>query len=203
MKRIVHAILGAVIVVALSAMASADIFQWTDDAGVAHYTNLKSEVPAAYQGSVQVVVDEAARRQAAASDAPVQDPPASVAPAPEQPAQAQLVETLYDRSQWLSGYLDGLQSGLSAGGAVASGGAVEINAPLVVGGSSAYPYSDSYGPPYFSGCAWPYSYGCDWPYFYPGVAVSHRERSRHRGPFPARPFVFGKTRRFGHSPAHH
>jgi len=203
MKRIFRAILGASIVVAFPAMVSADIFQWTDDAGVAHYTNLKSEVPAADRESVQVVVDEAARRPPAASDAPVQDPGASVAAPPEEPSQAQLVEALYDRSQWLSAYLEGLQSGLTAGGAVASGGGVEINGPLVVGGSSTSPYSYSYGAPYPYGCAWPYSYWCDVPYFYPGVAVFRGQRSRQFGPFPARPFVFGRTRSFGHSPVRH
>ncbi|HUO37340.1 MAG TPA: DUF4124 domain-containing protein [Mycobacterium sp.] len=190
--------LGAVIMVALPAIASADIFQWTDDAGVAHYTNLKSEVPAAQQGSVQVVVDEAVRRPPATGEAPAQDPPASVAPTSEASAQAQLAEAVYARSQWLSAYLEGLQSGLSAGGVVASGGAVDINGPLVVSGASPWPSAYNYGLPYSYACAWPYSYWCDGRYFYPGVAVFHHPRSRRLGPFRAG-HSFGRRPSFGRS----
>jgi uncharacterized protein DUF4124 len=200
MNWVFRSILLALIVAALPAVAPADIFRWTDDAGVTHYTNLKSEVPAD-QAAVQVVVDEAARRPPAANDAPVPDPPAPVAPPPAQPSQAERAEAFYDRSQELSAYLEGLQRGLTVGGGVAVGGGVEINAPLVVGGSSPGPYSYSYGSPYF--CAWPYSYACDWPYFYPGVAVFHHERARHLGRLHARPFGFGRVRSFGHSRAFH
>ena len=188
------------IVAALPATASADIFQWTDDAGVVHYTNLKSEVPKEDQASVHVVVDEAARRQTTMTDAPVPDP--RVPSTPVDPSQAQLVQALYDRSLWLSAYLEGLQRGLSAGGAVASGGSVEINGPLVVGGSSAWPAAYSYAWPYPYGCAWSSPYGCNVGYFYPGVAAFHRERLRHFGPLHARPFVFDGMRSFGRFRSH-
>jgi uncharacterized protein DUF4124 len=189
------------LIVALPDMASADIFRWTDDAGVTHYTNLRSEVPAEHQASAQVVVDEAARRPPAANDARVPDAPGAIAPAPEPPSPAQMADRSDDRFQQLSAYLEGLQRGLTLGGTVAVGGGVEINGPLVVGGSNSWPYSYSYGGPYF--CGWPYSYSCGWPYFYPGVAVFHHERSPHLRRFHARSFGFGRMRSFHHSPPFH
>ena len=195
-------ILLTLILAALPAMAFADVFRWTDDAGVTHYTNLKSEVPLD-DPSAQVVVNEAARRLVAASDVSVQDPPAAAAPAAppsDQPAQAQLADAIYDQMQLLNAYLEGLQRGMAGGGPVAvggSGGSVEINGPLVVGGSSQWPYSYGYGWPAF--CSWPYFSGCGWPYLYPGVAVFHRGPFRHLGRLHARPFVLGGMRGFGRS----
>ena len=65
----------AVIFAALPVTASAEtFFQWTDAAGVVHFTNLQSEVPKD-QAAVQVVVDAAPSWQPTASEATVSDPP--------------------------------------------------------------------------------------------------------------------------------
>src|SRR5579862_2281900 len=156
MKPSGHMLLLAIALVALPATGTADIYQWTDNAGVVHFTNLKAEVPPEVQASVHVVVDEAARSQAAASDGPAPDPPAPAAPT--QPSQAEL-DALYNRGLWLNAYLAGLQSALASRSTIASGGSVEINGPLVVGGSSPAPISYAYG-------AWPYTYACPWGYPY-------------------------------------
>jgi uncharacterized protein DUF4124 len=212
MKGVVSPIVVALIAVAalLPAVASADIFQWTDDTGVTHYTNLKAEVPASDQASLQVVVDEAARQEQAAAPVAVQDASesaGSAAPGTDPPSQAQLVQALYDRSQWLTAYLEGLQSGLAAASHANSGGSVGINAPVVVTGSGTLPDFYGYNGPY--GYGLPYAYG--WPYFYPGVAVFHEGRFGHFGHFgrfghfghfgPLRkgPFTFGKMGGFGHA----
>jgi len=174
---------------AMASVASAEIFEWTDAAGVVHFTNLESEVPVAVRGSAQVIVDETARRPSGAAEAPAQDaaPPAVAAPA--DPSQAQQLEALYERTQWLNGYLQGLESGLNVGPTVASGGSVEVNGPLVVDGTSAAPYAPTFEAPYPYGCAWPYSYWCDWPVFYPGIGAFRRPHVHHVGPFhPAGPF---------------
>lgn len=187
MKWAFHPALLALSVAWLPCVAPADIVQWTDHAGVTHYTNLTSEVPADDQASVKVVVDESTRQRPAAGEA-------STAPAPYQPSQGRLAEAIYDRSQWLNAYLEGLQRGLQIGGAAGAGGAVQINGPLVVTTSGTVPYYD-YAGPYF------YRYG--WPYFYPGVAVFDHARFRHLGRFRERPFVLGRIRTFGRFPGVH
>lgn len=125
----------AVIIGVLPATASADILQWTDEAGVVHYTNLKAEVPAAARASA--LVDETARRPPAVSEVPVPDQ--SVPQPAAERSEAPIAQALYDQSLWLTAYIAGLQRGLAGGGAVASGGSVEINGPLAVSGSNPWP----------------------------------------------------------------
>lgn len=200
MKWIRRSALWVLIVAALATVASGDILEWRDDGGVMHYTNMKCEVPGDRQASMQVLVDEAARRQAA-GDTSVQGGPASAdpaAPPPDQPSQAQLTEASYAQS--LSAYLEGLQRGLDVSGRPPAGGGVVINGPLAVSGSSTVPDYQSTWPSFY-GYGWPYFYGYGWPYFYPGVAVSHRGRSPHPGSFHggARPHMSGARLSFGTS----
>ncbi|HXQ22383.1 MAG TPA: DUF4124 domain-containing protein [Candidatus Acidoferrales bacterium] len=182
----------ALIAVCLPAMASADIFQWTDTSGVTHYTNLKAEVPEDAQASLQVVVDETARRTQSAGDttpnaAAPTDPAQQGSP---EPSQAQLLEAVYDQSQWLNAYLNGLQHGLEVGTVAGGNAAIEINAPLVAGGSGGAPYYDY---------ASPYAYGYGWPYGYAVVGASFPRRGFHRG---LRPHggALALAQRLGHTP---
>jgi hypothetical protein len=211
MKRVIRAVLPALIALLLPAVAFADIFQWTDNTGVAHYTNLKALVPADDQASMQVVVDEAARQQQAAGQVAVPEAAASAvpaAPAADPASQAELVQALYDRTQWLTAYLEGLQSGLAVG-RDAPGGSVGINAPVVVTGSSAPPNFYGYNTPYY-GYGWPY-FGYGWPYFYgwPPVyttfttgALFHGRRFRHFRPLRKQGFGFGRIGGFTRAPPH-
>ena len=132
----------ALILLVSPVVAAADILQWKDASGVTHYTNLKAEVPTDEHASV--VVDEAERRTQSAVDDGPSGPVAPAANAPEPPRQAQVV---YDRSRMSNAYLEGLERGLEVGRSVAEGGSVQINAPLVAGGSSTVPYL-GYGVPY-------------------------------------------------------
>ncbi len=228
MKWVLHPVLPILLVVlavSIPTMAMADIFEWTDGAGVTHYTNLKATVPAGDQASLQVVVDEAARRLQVGG-AGMQDDPAPPAPSPVDPSRAQLVQALYDQTQRLSAYLEGLQRGLDAG-VRGTGGGVAVNAPVVVTGSGTVPDIYGYGGPYYGyglpyyggpyfGCGWPYFCGAGWPYFYPGVAVfsGHFGHFKHfgqfghfgnfgqPGPFHKAPRSFGMTGGFGHSAGH-
>jgi hypothetical protein len=178
----------ALVALCLPAVAPADIFQWKDAGGVTHYTNIKAEVPEDAQASLQVVVDEAARRPQTPTDAAAQDapPPApAVAQASDQPSSAQLVQALYDREQWLNAYLAGLQRGLDTGAGAGDGASVQINGPLAVSGASAVPSYETVQP-YVYG----YGYGYGWPYFFPGVATvirrgptRHAMRPQRVGPF--------------------
>ncbi len=173
------------LLLALSAVASADIVKWTDDAGVVHYTNLKGEVPS--QESVQVVVDEQVwlPQGPALPDAKIEAaaaPPDPVAP-PQAPRDT--------GDEVASAYLAGLDRGLADN--TSTGGSVYIDGPLAVTVSSPPAYGSD-GPS-----------GYDWlapGYFYPGyspffpvltTAVIGRQREplHHRsgGQFPSPPFT--------------
>jgi hypothetical protein len=77
MKRVGHTFLLAVIIALLSGAAGAEtFFEWTDDVGVIHFTNIKAEVPTERLWA-QVAVDAAP----AASVAPEPDPPVPPPPA--------------------------------------------------------------------------------------------------------------------------
>jgi hypothetical protein len=183
----------ALIAVCLPAVASADIFQWTDTHGVTHYTNVKAEVPDDAQASLQVVVDETARRTQSAGDATTPSAAASTDPAPSesrQTSQAQLLEAVYDQSQWMNAYLNGLQHGLEVGTVAGGNAGIEINAPLVVSGSGAAPYYDY---------ASPSLYGYGWPYGYPAVATSFAGRGVRRG-FRDHRDALALAQRLGHTP---
>jgi uncharacterized protein DUF4124 len=141
-------------------VAAADILQWKDASGVTHYTNLKAAVPTDEHASV--VVDEAARR----TQSPVDEVAGPAVPASQPPEEPRLAQVVYDRSQLSNAYLEGLERGLEVGRSVATGGSVQINSPLVAGGSSTAPYL-GYG-------------GYGWPYSYPLLTTSFdRGRSRH------------------------
>lgn len=182
----------ALIAVCLPAVASADIFQWTDTGGVTHYTNLKAEVPDDAQASLHVVVDEAVRPAQSAADS-TPDAAASTNPAPpesQQTSQAQLLEAVYDQSQWMNAYLNGLQHGLEVGTVAGGNAGIEINAPLVVSGSGAAPYYDY---------ASPSLYGFGWPYGYPVVATAFAGRGVRRGLRPHRD-PLALAQQLGHTP---
>jgi len=106
----------------------ADIYQWVDADGVRHYTNLLGAVPSAKRDSMQVVVDEQARRLPAESGvAATSDPALEPAPAPEPAAMANRVAVC-------EAYVAGLVRGFEVAEAVGTAPAetVEINAPLAV-----------------------------------------------------------------------
>jgi hypothetical protein len=190
MKWVVQPWVVVTILASFAAPVAADIFRWTDEAGVEHYTNVKSEVPAPAQASVQLVVDETARQQQEADGPAVPEAPQSKAarrPSAPPPVAAAPVESISERLLWMSGYLDGLQRGLAFGGTAAPGGGVQINTPLIVGGSgtgfdNSWPYfwspyhlcASASGWPCFSTYAWP-------PFFYPGVAVVQGGHLRFHG----------------------
>lgn len=188
--------IGVVIVAALPAVARGDIFQWRDDAGVMHYTNIKSEVPRDHQASMEVMVDETARRQAE-SEAVGPSAPTAVqlgTPAPDPPSAAPLLETIATQSLLLNAYMEGLRRGLDTGGIAAGGGSVVVNGPLAVSGGNDIPaYQNPWPYSYSYGYGWPYLYGYGWPYWYPGVAVFRHGRSAHFGRFHAgaRPHLRG------------
>ena len=146
----------------VSAAASADILEWQDATGVRHYTNLKGEVPKENQESVQVVVDELARRVTApeAAAAPACTGQCASSPPTEPRREA---EVIYDRSPVSAAYLAGVQQGLEAARTTSSGGSVQINGPLAVANAFSRP---------------PYEYAA--PYYHPFVTTSFdRGRSRH------------------------
>lgn len=191
--RAMKATVLALIAVCLPTVASADIFQWTDTSGVTHYTNLKAAVPDDAQASLQVVVDETARRSQSAGDAAAPSAAASTDPASleaQQTSQAQLLEAVYDQSQWMNAYLNGLQHGLEVGTVAGGNAGIEINAPLVVSGSGAAPYYDY---------ASPSLYGYGWPYGYPVVATSFASRRVRRG-FHRHQDPLALAQRLGYTP---
>ena len=157
MKSRFHIVL-AVILTSLPLAASADILEWTDNAGVTHYTNLKAEVPS--QQAVQVVVDEQVwvPRGPAEPDEKRQDPVAPPQPPP-------LPEDEVSRA-----YVAGVESGLARN--VSTGGSVYIAGPLAV--TIASPSSPTYVQP-----------GADWllPGYSPFLttAVVERPRGPERG----------------------
>jgi len=145
-------------VVNLPAVASANILEWTDDAGVTHYTNLKGDLPSEQVG--QVVVDEQ-----------VWVPQPAVPDAKEAPV-AQPDPPRDTEDEMLRAYLAGLQTGLARN--VSSGGSVYISGPLAVTSSPPTPYG-SYVLP-----------GYDWllPGYYPFLTTS--VIGRHRFPVRSR-----------------
>lgn len=143
------------ILASLPAVASADILEWTDDAGVTHYTNLKGEVPP--QQVVRVVVDEQVWLPQGSALPAVQDEPVAQ---PEPPRDTE--------DDMLRAYLAGLDSGLASN--VSTGGSVYVSGPLAVTISAPTPYG-SYVLP-----------GYDWvlPGYYPFLTTS--VIGRHWGP---------------------
>jgi hypothetical protein len=118
---------GVLLLVATAARA--DIVEWKDSEGVRHYTNVEAEVPPAYRQTVQVVVNEQARRVLAAesTEAPVREPTAA------KPAKRlQSAEVANDWPPGAEAYLAGLERGLQLGRAMRPGGDVNINGPLAV-----------------------------------------------------------------------
>jgi len=114
----------AVILASLPAAASADILEWTDNAGVTHYTNLKGEVPS--QQAAQVVVNEQIWLPQGPALPEVKDDPPPPAPValPDPPPPRETADEV------LRAYVAGLDSGLARSGS--SGGSVYINGPLAV-----------------------------------------------------------------------
>jgi len=107
----------ALILAALPAMASADILEWTDGAGVTHYTNLKAEVPA--QEAVQVVVDEQ-----------VWLPQGAALPEAKEEQVVQPQPPSDTEDEVARAYLTGLDSGLAHNGS--TGGSVYVSGPVAV-----------------------------------------------------------------------
>ncbi len=140
----------SVLLIFLSSAASADIVEWQDANGVRHFTNLKGEVPKEHQDDTHVVVDELARRPAAAegatapSTATHDEPPAVAPPAAEPRREAQVI---YDRPD-VSAYIEGLERGIEAARTINSGGNVQVNGPLAVASATAPP-PYVYPPPYY------------------------------------------------------
>jgi len=144
-----NAVAFGIVLAVLSSAAAADIFEWRDTDGVAHYTNLQAEVPKEHEQAVQVVVDERGRQSQGKTEAGC-EPAAAAQPAaiPETRRQAQVV---YDQSAVVTAYIAGVERGLAAAqqGAAAGGpdGGVLIQGPLAVANArSAPPYYEY--PPY-------------------------------------------------------
>jgi hypothetical protein len=137
-----HIVLAVILASLAPAVASADIFTWTDDAGVSHFTNLKAELPT--QQAVQVVVDE---QVWGPRDAPLpevkEDPVVQSQPPPDTERNAD--------DEVRRAYLAGLDSGLAS--TVSTGGSVYISGPLAVTISSPESYPASY-PLYQPGYDW-------------------------------------------------
>ena len=171
MKYGFHIVL-ALILASLPAVASADIFEWTDDAGVTHYTNLKGEVPA--QQVIQVVVDEQ-----------VWLPQGPALPDAKEEPVAQREPPRDTEDEVLRAYLAGLDSGLARN--VGTGESVYVSGPLAVTISPPTPYG-SYALPEY-----------DWllPGYYPVLTTS--VIGRHRGPMRGR-FGTGFRGRFPFPP---
>jgi hypothetical protein len=142
----------------LAGAVRAEIYEWRDDAGSRHFTNLIDSVPAEQRNDPKVIVREAKRSDAGEPALPsTPEPPQSV------PPREALV--IYDRSGAPSDYSAGLRDGL----ALAAGGgqpvSFTINGPLGVANSEAFA----------SGAAYPVDD------YYPFVTTSFdRGRSRHR-----------------------
>jgi hypothetical protein len=133
MKCGLHIVLAAM-VASLPAFASADIVEWTDNAGVTHYTNLQAEVPS--QEVAKVVVDEQ-----------VWLPKGALPEAKAEPVAPPEPETLGETEDALfRAYLSGLHHGLMS--SVDPGGSVYINGPLAVTVSVPTPYSSYVLPGY-------------------------------------------------------
>jgi uncharacterized protein DUF4124 len=172
MKCGFHIVL-ALVLLSLPAVASANILEWTDDAGVTHYTNLKGEVPSQQVG--QVVVDEQVwLPQGSAVPEAKEDPVAE----PDPPRDTE--------DEVFRAYIAGLESGLARN--VSTGGSVYISGPLAVTISPPTPYGSPYGNYVLPGYDW-------LPGYYPFLTTSviRRHRGPMRGRFGAgfrRPFRF-------------
>lgn len=135
MNRGVHATVLALIFAVLPAVACADIVQWTDTAGVTHYTNVKGDVPS--HEVAQVVVDEQVwlSRSSALPDAEEQE-----VTEPEPPR--------YSEDEVLQAYLAGVDSASTPAPEVSTGGNVYISGPLAVAIAPSVPYGRDLLPGY-------------------------------------------------------
>jgi hypothetical protein len=159
MRNALH-IVFALILAALPAMASADIFEWTDDAGVTHYTNLKADVPT--EQTARVVVDEQVWHPQ--PDIPLPDVKAE--PVPQPPPQT--------GDEAARAYIAGLESGLT--NSAGTGSNVYITGPLAVTVAPPPVSYSSYAVPAY-----------DWlPAYYTFVATP--VSGRHPGPGRGRRF---------------
>jgi hypothetical protein len=192
-----NAVAFGIAVVLLSSAAAADIFEWRDTDGVAHYTNLQADVPQEQPPSLHVVVDERAREVQGKTE-PGCEPAAAVAqpaPLPEMRRQAQAV---YDQSAVVTAYIAGVERGLAAAREDAAAkdpdGGIFIHGPLAVANARStppyygYPYY-GYAPYAFPLLTTPFDRGRsrfltirqllddelqferDWPFIYPPVLV--------------------------------
>jgi hypothetical protein len=143
----------------LASGVPAQIYEWRDDAGSRHFTNLIDEVPVEQRTNPKVLVREI--RRADGSDLVV--PPAPAPPETERPREALMV---YDRAESANDYSAGLREGLAlAEHRSQQPVSVTFNGPLAVANSEShsndatYPLDD----------------------YYPFVTTSFdRGRSRHR-----------------------
>ena len=142
----------------LAGVVQAEIYEWRDDAGSRHFTNIIDQVPAEQRNNPTVVVRET--RQSAASELTL--PSASQPPEAELPREALVI---YDRARSPSDYSEGLRDGLALAEDRVQPVSFTINGPLAVAnseslaGDTTYPFDD----------------------YYPFVTTSFdRGRSRHR-----------------------
>jgi hypothetical protein len=136
----------------------AEIWEWQDEAGSRHFTNLIDEVPSDQRNNPRVIVRETKRTEENESSVSPAPPPVVV------PQREALV--IYDRSWDSDEYSAGLREGLSLVADRDEPVNVTINGPLSVANSEAYA-ADA-------------DYPVD-PYYYPFVTTSFdRGRSRHR-----------------------
>lgn len=136
----------------------AEIYEWRDDAGSRHFTNVIDSVPAEQRNDPKVIVRETKRPATNELALPSSPQPSESAP----PPQAMVI---YDRSRVRSDYSAGLQDGLALSAERGQPVTFTINGPLAVASSEAYASGETYPVDEY----------------YPFVTTSFdRGRSRHR-----------------------
>lgn len=115
-----------VVLLAVPALARADILMWRDAHGVTHYTNSRALVPA--DAVAALVLEEAP----AAPDAVA----AAIESAPADPEPPRMAQVVYDPSVLAAAYAEGWQRGMAMVQQTQNGApvTVQINGPLVGGG---------------------------------------------------------------------
>ena len=146
----------ALILVVASVAARADILEWRDAQGDRHFTNNIVNVPEDRQATARILVVAAPAEVAVAEPPPVAQP---------EPVREPIL--VYDQTEQLDDYVDGLRAGLAlaaAASAPVGGGGVNITGPLAV--TSADTGATALASPF--------------PLYYPLVTTSF-DRGRSRG----------------------
>jgi len=170
MKFVIRQWLALSLLVALVLPASAEIYEWRDDAGDRHFTNSMNDVPADEQAAVRVIVTEAPAQGDKDAKGDAGELPCATQSAEASTPAPRLAQVVYGNPESSPAYAEGVRDALMAlaGDRSAEGrGSVQINGPLAVNNSNAGGLAYGYG-----------GFGA-FPWYYPFVTTGFdRGRSR-------------------------